>query len=49
MLSTYSIISDKDAPNVYIVPTSWTFVKENVSSYIYIFIYIYIYIYIYII
>ena len=44
MNCTYSIVNDKDDTSLYIVPSSWTFVKKNVSLYI---VYIYIYIYIY--
>ena len=43
MNCTYSIVNDKDDTSLYIVPSSWTFVKKNVSLYIF---YIYIYIYI---
>ena len=36
MNCTYSIVNDKDDTSLYIVPSSWTFVKKNVSLYIYI-------------
>ena len=31
---TYSIVNDKDDNTLCIIPSSWTFVKKNVSFYI---------------